>query len=80
MPGNWVIGAPVNNVWSVGSSGNQQVDFVLSQPFTNYELPYGWYLVSAPIIAANWKARSGNKWTVPPSGGVVVLESALTRC
>ncbi len=69
MPGNWVIGALVNNVWSVGGSGNQKVNSFLGQPFANYNLPDGWYLVSAPIITANWKARSGNKWTVPLGGG-----------
>jgi hypothetical protein len=33
-------------------------------------LPQGWYLSSAPIITANWKAESGNQWTVPFGGGV----------
>jgi hypothetical protein len=70
MPGNWVIGALVNNIWSVGGSGDQDVNFFLTQAFANYNLSNGWYLTSAPIITANWKADSGDKWTVPVGGGV----------
>jgi hypothetical protein len=29
----------------------------------------GWYLTSAPTITADWKADSGEKWTVPFGGG-----------
>jgi hypothetical protein len=28
----------------------------------------GWYLVSAPIITANWEADSDDTWTVPVGG------------
>ena len=70
MPGNWVIGALINNIWSVGGSGDQDVNAFFSQSFVNYNLPNGWYLTSAPIITANWEADSGNKWTVPVGGGV----------
>ena len=70
MPGNWVIGTLVNNIWSVGGSGDQDINFFFSQWFANYNLPNGWYLTSAPIITSNWKANSGNKWTVPVGGGV----------
>jgi hypothetical protein len=70
MPGNWVIGALVNNIWSVGGSGDQDVNFFFTQAFANYNLSDGWYLTSAPIITSNWKASGGNKWTVPVGGGV----------
>ena len=30
----------------------------------------GWYLVSSPIVTANWEANSDNRWTVPVDGGV----------
>lgn len=69
MPGDWVVGGLLNNVWSVGGSGDQDVNFFFSQWFANYNLQQGWYLVSAPIITANWEASSGNKWTVPVGGG-----------
>ncbi len=67
----WVVGALANNIWSVaGDSDRPDVSQFLLQPFINYNLPNGWYLVSAPIITANWNASSGNKWIVPIGGGV----------
>ena len=61
----WVYGALVNNVWSVGSGGDPSYNNFLLQPFINYNLPGGTYINSAPIITANWKAESGQKWIVP---------------
>lgn len=42
----------------------------LLQYFINYNMADGWYLNSAPIITANWKAESDNRWTVPFGAGV----------
>ena len=70
MPGNWVIGTLVSNVWSVGGSGGEDVNFFTLQYFVNYNLSNGWYLTSSPIMTANWEASSGNKWTVPVGAGV----------
>ncbi len=70
MPGRWVIGSLINNVWSFAGSGDADVNFFTWQYFINYNLPNGWYLTSAPIITANWEASSGNKWTIPFGGGV----------
>jgi hypothetical protein len=65
----WVVGTLINNIWSVAGDGNRpDVSQFLVQPFINYNLSDGWYLVSAPIITANWNASSGNKWTVPIGG------------
>lgn len=70
MQGPWVIGALANNLWDfAGASDRGQVNQMLIQYFINYNLPGGWYLVSAPINTANWKAPSGEKWTVPIGGG-----------
>jgi hypothetical protein len=67
MPGHWVLGVLVNNVWSIaGDAANN----LLLQYFVNYNLPEGWYLTSAPIITANWEAASSNKWVVPFGGGI----------
>lgn len=67
----WVYGALVNNIWSVaGDSNRPDVSQFLLQVFINYNLANGWYLVSAPIITANWNASSGNQWTVPIGGGM----------
>jgi hypothetical protein len=67
----WVYGALVNNIWSVSSSGSDSsYNNFLLQPFVNYNFPGGVYLVSAPIITANWKADSSQRWIVPLGGGV----------
>jgi hypothetical protein len=43
---------------------------MLLQYFINYNLKKGWYITLQPIITANWKATSGNVWTVPFGGGL----------
>jgi hypothetical protein len=71
MTGPVVLGVLVNNVWSyAGDSDRDSVNQMLLQYFANYNLPGGWYLSSAPIMTANWKADSDNRWTVPVGGGV----------
>ena len=69
MQGQWVYGALLNNLWSVGGSGDKVNKFLI-QPFVNYNLPKGWYLTASPIITADWEAQSGQKWTVPLGGGI----------
>jgi hypothetical protein len=71
MPGNWVVGALAQNVWSFAGDGdNPEVNQFLLQYFINYNMKGGWYLTTAPIITANWKSDSDNQWTVPFGGGV----------
>ena len=70
MPGKWVIGGLLNNVWSFAGSGENDINFFTAQYFINYNLSRGLYLTSAPIISANWEADSGNQWTVPFGGGI----------
>lgn len=66
-----VFGAVGNTIWSfAGSSDRENVNQMLVQPCINDNLSKGWYLVSAPIITANWEAASGDEqWTVPIGGG-----------
>jgi len=66
----WVYGFLVNNVWSVGGGSDATYNNFLLQPFLNYNLPDGWYLTSSPLITADWKAESSQRWTVPLGGGV----------
>jgi hypothetical protein len=64
----WVYGALINNVWSVAEDdGRPAVNQMLVQPFVNYNFPDapGRYLSFSPIITADWKAESGQQWTVP---------------
>jgi hypothetical protein len=71
QPGHWTFGGLVNNVWSVaGPSSRADVNQMTFQYFINYNLSKGWYLSVSPIITANWKAMSGNIWTVPVGGGI----------
>ncbi len=71
QPGHWTFGGLVNNVWSAaGSGGRPAVNQMSFQYFLNYNLKKGWYVSSSPIITANWKASSGNLWTVPVGGGL----------
>ena len=71
QPPHWTIGALINNVWSVaGSGGRPPVNQMLLQYFINYNLKEGWYISLSPIITADWRASSGNVWTVPFGGGV----------
>lgn len=62
----WVAGVVVNNVWTFGDAEENKFLF---QYFVNYNLPKAWYIVSAPILTANWKAQSGQQWIVPFGGG-----------
>ena len=61
-----MYGALVNNVWSVGSSDSESYNNGLIQPFLNYNFHGGLYLTSSPILTVDWKADSGEQWTVPP--------------
>ena len=65
----WVVGGLINNVWSVGGSSDPSYNQMLIQPFVNYNLGDGWYLVTAPIMTANWEASSSETWTIPLGGG-----------
>lgn len=70
MPGSWVLGVLVSNVWSfTGDDDAESVNLMTLQPIINYNLKKGWYLTSVPVIVANWSAPSDNRWTVPLGGG-----------
>jgi hypothetical protein len=64
------FGGLVRQLWSVaGDADRDDVNQTLFEPFLNYNLPDGWYLISDIIITANWEADSSNTWTVPLGGG-----------
>ena len=66
MPGNWVVGVLVSQVWSVAGASASQM---LIQYFVNYNFEGGWYLTTSPILTADWNAASGQKWVVPFGAG-----------
>jgi len=73
MPGHWVIGALVANIWSIGGatdSNAPDVNMFSAQYFITYNMKGGWYLSTTPTITANWEEDdSSNRWTVPVGGG-----------
>ena len=69
MPGDWVLGTLVTQLWSVaGIPSRPNVNSLLVQPFVNYNLKGGWAISSAPIVTSNANLP-GTKWTVPLGGG-----------
>jgi len=73
IAGPWVVGALINNIWSVAEDDDRgRVNQFLMQPFVNYNFPSspGRYLSFSPIITANWEAESGEKWTIPLGLGI----------
>ncbi len=71
MPGKWVVGVLVNNVWSVGGASDRGgVNQMLLQYFINYNFDHGIYLTMAPIMTADWNASEEDIWLVPVGAGV----------
>jgi len=69
QPKPWTLGALARQLWSfAGDSDRVEVNQFLLEPFINYNLQRGWYLITDMIITANWDADSSNRWTVPLGG------------
>jgi hypothetical protein len=66
MPGHWVLGVLVNQIWSVAGASSSQM---LIQYFVNYNFHGGWYLTTSPILTADWNAAAGQQWVVPFGAG-----------
>ena len=64
--GPWTMGIVASNVWSIaGNADRENVSFLTAQYFFNFNFGKGWAVGTAPIVTANWKADSGDRWTVP---------------
>lgn len=71
QPGAWTFGVLWNHIWSfAGKSEREDVSKSLINLFLVYQLGAGWYVNSAPILTANYKANEGQKWVVPLGAGV----------
>lgn len=70
-PTKWgSVGVLGRQLWSfAGDSDRPKVSQFLFEPFVNYNLPGGWYLLSDLVLTASWDAPSGQVWTVPLGGG-----------
>jgi hypothetical protein len=63
-------GGIIRQLWSFsGDDDRSDVNQTLIEPFLNYNLENGWFLVTDMVMTANWEAESGNEWTVPIGGG-----------
>jgi hypothetical protein len=70
QPGWGTAGVLGRQLWSfAGDSDRTDVNQFLLEPFMNYNLDNGWYIITDIIITANWDAPSGQVWTVPLGGG-----------
>ena len=71
MPGNWVVGGLVQNIWSITDKDHaSDINKFTFQYFINYNLNNGWYLTTTPINTANWEKDGSDRWTIPIGGGV----------
>ena len=66
-----LAGVLLTHLWSfAGDSDRRSVNQSMIQPFLNYNLDDGWYLITSPIITVDWAAQSSSdRWTVPLGGG-----------
>ena len=69
-PKQWLFGLRIYNLWSfAGSSDRPSVNQFLLQYYLLLRLGRGWYLVSSPVITADWNLDSGDRWLAPFGGG-----------
>jgi hypothetical protein len=72
QPGWGTYGGLVRHLWSFAGSSTSRKDVsqTLVEPFVNYNLDNGWYLITDMVITYDWKGASGDKLTVPVGGGI----------
>lgn len=65
------VGILGRQLWSfAGDDDRKNVNQTLIEPFVNYNLSKGWYLLTDMVMTANWETNSSNRWTVPVGGGI----------
>jgi len=70
QPGWGTYGALIRQLWSfAGDDNRKDVSQTLFEPFINYNLENGWYLITDMVITYDWKGAPGNKLTLPVGGG-----------
>ncbi|MEP2030177.1 MAG: hypothetical protein ABJI96_15870 [Paracoccaceae bacterium] len=71
QPSWGTYGGLVRHLWSfAGESDRADVNQTLFEPFINYNLDNGWYLISDMVITYNWEGASGDKLLLPVGGGI----------
>ncbi len=70
QPNPWTLGILGRQLWSfAGDSDRRVVNQLLIEPFINFNLDNGWYLLTDMVLTANWMSESNNRWTIPVGGG-----------
>lgn len=65
------FGALVQQWWSfAGNDNRDDVSLMNLQYFYTHQFNDRWAFITAPVVTGDWKADSGNKWSVPVSAGV----------
>jgi len=65
--GHWLGGALVNNEFA--GVNHEHENLMTINGFLYYNFKHGWYLVSSPIMTADWTKERDKRWTVPLGGG-----------
>jgi hypothetical protein len=70
--GPWNLAIFGGNQWSyAGESDRSDINQLMLRASIRRNLANNWYLVSAPVITANWKAnKSSDTWMLPLGGGI----------
>jgi hypothetical protein len=66
--GHWLVGSLVSNQFAGVNHVHENQMTIYGFAFYNFKR--GWYLVSTPIVTADWTAKRDKRWTVPVGGGV----------
>lgn len=67
----WNLGSVFGQLWSfAGQSDRHDVSQLMIRGAIRYQLPEKWFLVSSPIVTANWNASGSQRWLVPLGGGI----------
>ena len=69
--GPWNLGFVAAQRWSfAGDPDRAEVSQLMVRGAFRRQLDENWFLVSAPIITANWNASAGERWLLPLGGGI----------
>ena len=67
--GRWTYGIRARQIWGVSNrTDNEDLNNLVAQPVLRYQLNRNWYLLSSPIVTADFNLEKA--WTVPIGGGI----------
>ena len=66
-----LVGARLHNLWSfAGDQDMDDVNLMILRPIIQLPINDDWFLISSPIITADWTHPNGKGWTLPVGGGI----------